>query len=207
MTATVTHGDAEIEAAAFAQLAARPHAGLIYATINTRLIKANPAFLNRPTILLNCHCVKSPFAPSSLTRPKADTRRRVCSFARSYALVTCRDSCHGSFVLIPHGSQRRLHQQPTLLRGSLASRRLQPPSGHHGAHAFMALSSPPTAIFSANDMMAVGCYDALRELGLPIPQDFAVIGYDDREIARHMHPPLSTVVLPHYAWESARPSF
>jgi LacI family transcriptional regulator len=63
----------------------------------------------------------------------------------------------------------------------------------------MALPSPPTAIFCANDMMAVGCYDALRELGLRIPQDVAVVGYDDREIARHMHPPLSTVVLPHYA--------
>ena len=58
MTATVTHGDPEIEAAAFAQLAARPHAGLIYATINTRLIKANPAFFNQPTILLNCHCAQ-----------------------------------------------------------------------------------------------------------------------------------------------------
>jgi LacI family transcriptional regulator len=52
-------------------------------------------------------------------------------------------------------------------------------------------------------MMAVGCYDALRELGLRIPQDVAVMGYDDREIARHMHPSLSTVVLPHYAMGTA----
>jgi LacI family transcriptional regulator len=75
----------------------------------------------------------------------------------------------------------------------------QPPSGYLGARALVALPAPPTAIFSANDMMAVGCYDALRELGLRIPQDVAVMGYDDREIAQHMHPPLSTVVLPHYA--------
>jgi LacI family transcriptional regulator len=46
--------------------------------------------------------------------------------------------------------------------------------------------------------MAVGCYEALRELGLRIPDDVAVIGYDDREIAQHLHPPLTTVLLPHF---------
>jgi LacI family transcriptional regulator len=47
-------------------------------------------------------------------------------------------------------------------------------------------------------MMAFGCYEALKELGFRIPEDVAVMGYDDREIARYMHPPLTTVVLPHF---------
>ena len=47
-------------------------------------------------------------------------------------------------------------------------------------------------------MMAVGCYDALRELGMKIPDDVAVMGYDDREIAQHLHPSLTTVLLPHF---------
>ena len=46
--------------------------------------------------------------------------------------------------------------------------------------------------------MAVGCYEALHELGLRIPDDVAVMGYDDREIAQHLHPPLTTVLLPHF---------
>ena len=46
--------------------------------------------------------------------------------------------------------------------------------------------------------MAVGCYDALHELGFRIPDDVAVMGYDDREIAQHLHPPLTTVLLPHF---------
>lgn len=62
----------------------------------------------------------------------------------------------------------------------------------------MDLDNPPDGIFCANDMMALGCYDALRERGVRIPEDVAVVGFDDREIAQFMRPPLTTLVLPHY---------
>ena len=79
-------------------------------------------------------------------------------------------------------------------------------SGYEATLALMALPSPPTAIFCANDLMAVGCYEALRELGLNIPSDVAVMGYDDREIAQHLHPPLSSVLLPPISrWARSRP--
>jgi LacI family transcriptional regulator, galactose operon repressor len=74
----------------------------------------------------------------------------------------------------------------------------QPLSGYEAASTLMNLKRPPTAIFCANDLMAVGCYEALHELGLRIPDDVAVMGYDDREIAQHLHPPLTTVLLPHF---------
>ena len=74
----------------------------------------------------------------------------------------------------------------------------QPLSGYEATLALMALPSPPTAIFCGNDLMAVGCYEALRELARQIPHDVAVMGYDDREIAQHLHPPLSSVLLPHF---------
>ena len=45
--------------------------------------------------------------------------------------------------------------------------------------------------------MAIGCYEALKEAGLRIPQDISVVGYDDEEISRHLVPQLTTVVLPH----------
>ena len=47
--------------------------------------------------------------------------------------------------------------------------------------------------------MALGAYDAIRNLGLRIPEDIAIIGFDNREIiAAHMHPALTTVALPYY---------
>ncbi|MEJ2019520.1 MAG: LLM class flavin-dependent oxidoreductase, partial [Maritimibacter sp.] len=56
----------------------------------------------------------------------------------------------------------------------------------------------PTALLCANDLMAVGCYEFLKEAGLRIPEDVAVVGFDNREIAQFMRPPLTTLVLPHY---------
>ena len=63
----------------------------------------------------------------------------------------------------------------------------------------MRLPEPPTALFCFNDSMAMGAYDALRKLGRSIPHDVAVVGFDNHElIAAHLHPPLSTMELPHY---------
>ncbi|OAE03398.1 LacI family transcriptional regulator [Arthrobacter sp. OY3WO11] len=56
-----------------------------------------------------------------------------------------------------------------------------------------------TAVYCYNDRMAMGLYDGLREHGLSIPDDMAVVGFDNQEvIAAHLRPPLSTVSLPHY---------
>jgi LacI family transcriptional regulator len=56
-----------------------------------------------------------------------------------------------------------------------------------------------TAVFCHNDRVAMGLYDGLRQHGLTIPHDMAVVGFDNQEvIAAHLRPPLSTVALPHY---------
>lgn len=63
----------------------------------------------------------------------------------------------------------------------------------------MQRSNPPTAIFCGKDQIASGCYSALRDLGLRIPDDVAVIGFDNLfELAEYLWPPLTTVQLPHY---------
>jgi LacI family transcriptional regulator len=51
----------------------------------------------------------------------------------------------------------------------------------------------PTAVFAANDAMAVGCAKFLRDRGVKIPADMAVVGFDDIEMSSHLEPPLTTV--------------
>jgi DNA-binding LacI/PurR family transcriptional regulator len=52
---------------------------------------------------------------------------------------------------------------------------------------------PPTAVVYANDLMAVAGVTAAHELGLSVPDDLSVTGFDDTELAGHVHPPLTTV--------------
>jgi LacI family transcriptional regulator len=54
----------------------------------------------------------------------------------------------------------------------------------------------PTAVFAANDSMAIGCLAALRARGLRVPDDVSLVGFDDIPIARYLTPPLTTVQVP-----------
>jgi LacI family transcriptional regulator len=60
----------------------------------------------------------------------------------------------------------------------------------------MAVKPRPTAIFAANDSMAIGALSALRESGIRSPEHIAVAGFDDITLARYMDPPLSSVRVP-----------
>jgi LacI family transcriptional regulator len=56
----------------------------------------------------------------------------------------------------------------------------------------------PTAFFAANDDMAIGALEALRERGLSVPDDVSLIGFDDSPVSAQLQPALSTVRLPIY---------
>lgn len=55
--------------------------------------------------------------------------------------------------------------------------------------------TPPTAVFVANDTIAVGCYKAAYEMGIKIPDDLSIIGFNDISTAQYMMPPLTTIKL------------
>ena len=58
------------------------------------------------------------------------------------------------------------------------------------------LSASPTAMFVASDVMAIGALKALREAGLQLPQEMALVGFDDVPIATAVEPALTTVRQP-----------
>lgn len=65
--------------------------------------------------------------------------------------------------------------------------------GLRAARSILARPQRPTAIFAANDLMAIGAVQALREAGLRVPQDIAVAGFDDISAAQLVSPALTTV--------------
>jgi LacI family transcriptional regulator len=70
------------------------------------------------------------------------------------------------------------------------------PQGYSGARALLRLSHSPTAIFAANDVMAFGAMEAVRECNLRIPEDISIMGFDDISEAANVHPPLTTIQQP-----------
>jgi LacI family transcriptional regulator len=63
-----------------------------------------------------------------------------------------------------------------------------------------------SAIFAGNDMLALGCYDVMRERGLRCPDDLSVVGFNDIPLVDKVQPGLTTVRIPHYdiGWEAGR---
>ncbi|GAB4420492.1 MAG: LacI family DNA-binding transcriptional regulator [Anaerolineae bacterium] len=68
-----------------------------------------------------------------------------------------------------------------------------PESGRRAMRALLALPDPPTAVFACNDLMALGAIDAALSLGRRVPQDVAVVGFDNIPEATLMRPYLTTV--------------
>ena len=66
-------------------------------------------------------------------------------------------------------------------------------SGERAMQALLALPEPPTAVFAAADLMAVGAMKAARDAGLAVPEDLAVVGFDDIQLASLLNPGLTTI--------------
>jgi LacI family transcriptional regulator len=67
------------------------------------------------------------------------------------------------------------------------------PSGYVAIGELLARPVRPTAVFCANDHMAIGAMSALRESGVAVPEEVAIAGFDDVSMARFVSPPLSSV--------------
>jgi DNA-binding LacI/PurR family transcriptional regulator len=105
-----------------------------------------------------------------------------------------------------HTSQRRLagYKDELTAHGLAIDPRLIQPGdwefegGYNAATNLLALNDLPTAVFAANDVMALGAICAIQNAGLTIPKDVAMVGYDNRDFARIVRPKISTVSMPFY---------
>jgi LacI family transcriptional regulator len=75
--------------------------------------------------------------------------------------------------------------------------------GMRAMERLLAVTDPPTAVFAVTDMVAVGAYGVARRLGLRVPQDLAIVGYNDIPLAARLIPGLTTVHVPIHEFGSA----
>lgn len=94
------------------------------------------------------------------------------------------------------GYRRALQEAAVPLREDVAlEAAMTPAGGYEATERLLKLAPRPTAIFT-NDDMAIGALRALHAHGLRVPDDVALVGYDDIEYAAHTIPPLTTVAVP-----------
>ncbi len=215
-----TRANAALETAVLCTLLAHPaFVGIIYSTIFTRQVELPAMLHNVPTVMLNCYeahpAIDARAGMGAATGSAAHPRRSSVLPAEliggHIATEHLIDAGHRRIAFI--NGEAWMDAAQDRLRGyrrALASADLsfdpalvregdwQVSTGYECTLSLMKQARPPTAIFCANDLMAVGCIEALEHLGLQVPADVSVIGYDDQEIARQTHPPLTTLVLPNY---------
>jgi DNA-binding LacI/PurR family transcriptional regulator len=68
-------------------------------------------------------------------------------------------------------------------------------SGYQAMRQLLSLDNPPSAVFAHNDVLALGAMHAVQEVGLTVPKDISIVGYDDISSAAYFSPPLTTVRL------------
>nr|WP_295383055.1 LacI family DNA-binding transcriptional regulator [Pseudoxanthomonas sp.] len=69
-------------------------------------------------------------------------------------------------------------------------------SGYAAAKQLLGQANPPTAAFCFSDQMALGMLAACRDLGIRVPEDFSIVGFDDLASSRYLNPPLTTISQP-----------
>lgn len=83
-----------------------------------------------------------------------------------------------------------------ILKGYEANGEFTEEGGYEAVERLMKLSNPPTAIIVHNNLMCIGAYKALRDMKLRIPEDVSLIGFDDFDLAVHLHPQITVIDRP-----------
>lgn len=198
-----SNGSEEVELAAVEAMLDRQIEGLLFAAMHTRRIALPAPASAVPTVLINCfldpdEATAVEVLPNDRAGEDTATSLLINAGHTRIALING-DTGTYAWIERRRGFLDALHRhglQPdeTLIREG----NWLPDGAYQLTMQLFAEPDPPTALVCANDRSAYGAYDALRSLGLRIPKDVSVVGYDDQEISRFARPALTTMALPHY---------
>lgn len=197
---TNTDGNEGVEAQAITMLLEHKVHGILYSTWFHRAVKTPAALTETNAVLVGCYSEDGAIpavVPDEVQGGRAATQLLLDAGHRRIAFI---NTCHPS----PAQSGRLQGYRETLEAAGIEydpTIVVESSSDQEGGYeaAMRVLDHDVTAVFCHNDRVAMGLYDAARDRALKIPDDLAVVGFDDQEvISAHLRPPLTTVALPHY---------
>jgi LacI family transcriptional regulator len=177
--------------------------GIIFATMRHRIIEPSELLYQVPSVLLDCRA-----ADDSL--PSVVPDEFLGGYQATEALLQRNHRCIGMINTSENVPASQLRERG--FRQALADYGItveeglifygddgNAKTGYDGAKALFSRYEHISALFCFNDRVAMGAYDALRQMRKRIPDDVAVIGFDNYElISANLHPELTTMQLPHY---------
>ncbi len=188
------------EAAGIEKLLEQRVEGLIYAATWHRPVHVPDVVREVPTVLVNCFDAEGSLpavVPDEVGGGRAATRHLLDAGHTRIALITL-DPDIPATVGRRQGYEDALRSAGIPVEESLVvAGDATADGGYAAACELLDRDDRPSAVFCGNDRMAMGAYDAIKERGLRIPDDVAVVGFDNQElIAAYLRPRLTTVALP-----------
>ncbi|CAM2878054.1 LacI family DNA-binding transcriptional regulator [Actinomyces slackii] len=176
--------------------------GVLYATMYHRTVKVPQALAGVPTVLIDAQDKESrvPWTvPDETSGARAAVEELTEHGHRRIGFITNTDdvpATHGRLEGYRAGLRSVGLTDDDML---VVARPSETPGGYQAAIELLSRNQEVTALFCYNDRMAMGAYRAAAELGLRIPEDLSIVGFDNQEIiADGLFPALTTVALPHY---------
>nr|WP_155848652.1 LacI family DNA-binding transcriptional regulator [Arthrobacter sp. 35W] len=195
-----TEGNGELETDAIAMMLEYKVRGILYSTWFHRATAVPASLRESDFVLVNCFSTEPDaraVIPDEVQGGRSATDILLRNGHRRIAFINATTPAPAKDGRL-QGYREALEAEGIPFDESLVLEAYPDQEGGYGATEEL-LKRGVTAVYCYNDRMAMGLYDGLRENGLSIPGDMAVVGFDNQEvIAAHLRPPLSTVSLPHY---------
>jgi len=192
----------DVENREIEELLRRQVDGILYASMYHRTVELPPQLKSVPTVLINASCTTPgvPWVvPDEVAGGEDAADVLLAAGHRRLAFINDVDEIPAAFGR-EEGFRRRAAQAG--LRDDdleVVTAETDPAGGYAAARQLLQSDARPTAIFCFNDRLAMGVYRAATELGLRIPEDLSIVGFDNQEfVADGIFPGLTTIELPHY---------
>ncbi len=196
-----TEGDPEVEKRLVQSMLDRGVGGFVYAAMYTQQVRISKTLREQPLVLLNClargKAIPS-VIPDEREAGKAAVQELLQHGHRDQIVIVGEKAPHVlAGVERLAGVQEVLQAEGIELAGAIDTL-WWPEYAFAAVLEYLRAGHRPTAFICLNDRIAMGTYQAGRELGLSVPEDFSVVSFDDSDLASWLQPQLTSVGIPHF---------
>jgi LacI family transcriptional regulator len=201
---TNTSSNRDLESAALALMLERQVDGVMYAAMYHHRVTPPAELGTVPAVLVDCSVADVSFpsvVPDEALGGYTATATLLGRGHRRIAFINSADPIPAAVGRYA-GYMRALESYGVAVDSALVRSARSPwaSAGYRCMRELLELRERPTGVFCFNDQVAMGAYEAIKQVGLSIPNDVAIVGFDNHElIAAELRPPLTTLELPHYA--------